>query len=108
MSLNSTAALADWLEMLDRIDESVGAALVDAERRVEAAEAAEHPAGSPFRDGAVRGRIEQLVNGLESRFAASRELAAKVVVTLEDDERVVRSWQQAAGAVRERLTANRL
>ena len=43
MSLNSTAALADWLEMLDRIDESVGAALVDADRRVEAAEAAEHP-----------------------------------------------------------------
>jgi methyl-accepting chemotaxis protein len=101
----SPAALADWLDMLENIDNSVSRALAEFDKRQPAEPVP--PADAP--PPSFNSQIDGAFRGLEERLAAARELAAEIEVMLETDEQVVRGWRQMAEAARERLAvASRL
>jgi hypothetical protein len=99
----SAAAMAEWLRVLDRVQEALEQALADADVHDRAA-AAPRPAD----DGPARralGRIDDCLAGLRERLAAAGGVAAELEQALAADESAVRAWQAAATVAAERLGA---
>ena len=98
-AIASPAALADWLAMLENIDDSVSRALAEFDARQP-----EQP-GVPAdaQPASLNSQIDGAFRGLEERLAAAREFAAEIEAMLDADEQMVRGWRQMAEAARERL-----
>ena len=100
--VSSTATMAEWQAMLDRIDESVTQALGDTVRRKRTL--GDEPDSASF-VGTNPDEIEARLAGLEERFDKAKLLAGEIETMLANDEREVQAWRDAAASARQRLDA---
>ena len=100
----SAAAMAEWVRVLDRVQQSLERAVADADAHDRALAAQPGPAGGdPARP--TLERIDEHLRGLQARLEAAGGAAAEVELLLHADEREVRAWQAAAAVLAERLGA---
>ncbi len=103
-AIMSTASMTDWMQMLDRVQESLTEALQQTEEQERALAEELGPTGG-WADAGRRclEQIDERLRGLEGHLEKADGVAAEVEALLTWDEQEARSWAEQAGAARRRL-----
>lgn len=93
------AHMADWLQVLDRIDASIGRALQETAEYERVLAAVPAPAREPDPD------VDRHLRGLRSQLEVAGKLAEAVEGLLSADEGEARAWLGLASRAKARLAA---
>jgi hypothetical protein len=104
--ITSPESMADWMRVLDQVQDSLTRALREADEHERAlAESERADAGGDV--GAAEhhclDRIDERLRGLQAHLDAAGRTAAAVEALLAEDEREARAWADLAAAARRRL-----
>jgi hypothetical protein len=104
--ITATESMADWMRVLDQVQDSLTRALREADEHERAlAEIARADAGGEV--GAAERRcldqIGERLRGLEAHLEAADRTAAAVEALLAEDERAARAWADRAAMAGRRL-----
>jgi hypothetical protein len=108
LGIESAASMADWMRVLDQMQDSIARALREVDERERVMADADQPAARDAADAAERrtlDRIDERLRGLGRHLEAADRAAADIEALFAADERDARAWAELADTARRRLEA---